>query len=155
MLITTKGRYALRLMIYIARADGEKVPLHQVARDEVLSLKYLEQLAHSMVKAHLLRSIRGYAGGYVLARDAQSILAGDVLRASQGSTAPVACAGLSEGCPREKTCSTVSFWSGLDQVIEHYVDSVTLAELAREDVGTLPGTLPLPTRSSGVSSAQM
>ena len=150
MLITTKGRYALRLMIYIARADGEKVPLHQVARDEGLSLKYLEQLAHSMVKAQLLRSIRGYAGGYVLARPAQSILAGDVLRASQGSTAPVACAGLNEGCPREKTCSTVSFWSGLDQVIEHYVDSVTLAELAREDVGALS----LPTCSPGRASVR-
>lgn len=136
MLITTKGRYALRLMIYVARADeGEKVALRYVAESENISLKYLEQLAHILVKAGLLKSVRGHGGGYILARPADQIKAGDVLRAAEGTTAPVACEGLDGVCPREDVCSTVSFWAGLDKVIEEYVDGATLADLAAEDEG--------------------
>lgn len=133
MLVTTKGRYAMRLMAYIASFPDRKVTLREVAENETLSAKYLEQLAHDMVKADLLKSVRGHGGGYTLARDAESILAGDVLRATEGTTAPVACAALEEdgpGCPREHLCSTIDFWSGLDRVIEDYVDGVTLADLA-------------------------
>lgn len=133
MLVTTKGRYAMRLMAYIASFPDRKVTLREVAENEALSAKYLEQLAHDMVKADLLKSVRGHGGGYTLARDAESILAGDVLRATEGTTAPVACAALEEdgpGCPREHLCSTIDFWSGLDRVIEDYVDGVTLADLA-------------------------
>ncbi|WP_315898229.1 RrF2 family transcriptional regulator [Berryella wangjianweii] len=133
MLITTKGRYALRLMIFIARARGQKVPVRRVSEAEGLSSKYLEQLAHALVKAGLLVSVRGYGGGYLLARDPAAIRAGDVLRAAQGSTLPVNCAGLSDACPRENVCSTVAFWTGLDRVIEDYVDGVNLAQLADLD----------------------
>lgn len=132
MLITSKGRYALRLMIYVAAAGvGNKVTLRQVADGENISLKYLEQLAHTLVKADLLASVRGHGGGYMLARDAKDIKAGDVIRAAEGSTTPVACAGLEDMCPRESMCSTVAFWAGLDEVIESYVDGVTLADLAQ------------------------
>ena len=139
MLVTTKGRYAMRLMAYIASMPNRKVALREVAKYEGISLKYLEQLAHEMVKAELLTSVRGHGGGYELARDAASIKAGDILRAAEGTTAPVACTAL-EGagsCPREQICSTISFWSGLDRVIEEYVDGVTLAELA-EPAGEFP-----------------
>lgn len=134
MLITTKGRYAMRLMIYIAGNPDRKVALREVAEKEVLSLKYLEQLAHDMVGAGLLISVRGHGGGYQLSRDAGNIRAGDVLRAAEGTTVPVACAALEEGneCPREDVCSTISFWSGLDEVIENYVDGITLADLAMQ-----------------------
>ena len=133
MLVTTKGRYAMRLMIYIASSPDRKVTLREVAENEGISLKYLEQLAHDMVASGLLNSMRGHGGGYLLSRPAARISAGDILRAAEGTTAPVACAALEEGgagCPREKECSTISFWSGLDQVIEDYVDNITLADLA-------------------------
>ena len=135
MLVTTKGRYAMRLMVYIASFPDRKVTLREVSENEAISLKYLEQLAHEMLKANLLESVRGHGGGYLLARDAASIKAGDILRAAEGTTVPVACAALTqEGlCPREKICSTVSFWAGLDQTIEEYVDGVTLADLTKPE----------------------
>ena len=132
MLVTTKGRYALRLMAYIANFPERKVTLREVAENESISLKYLEQLAHEMVAADLLVSMRGHGGGYTLSRPANEVLAGDVLRAAEGSTSPVACAALEEGgpgCPREEICSTVAFWAGLDKVIEDYVDGTTLDQL--------------------------
>ena len=132
MLVTTKGRYAMRLMVYIASCPDRKVTLREVSEKEDISLKYLEQLAHEMVRADLLQSVRGHGGGYLLARPAGEIRAGDILRAAEGTTVPVSCAALEDGgagCPREKECSTVAFWAGLDDVIEAYVDSKTLAEL--------------------------
>ena len=126
MLVSTKGRYALRLMVCVAQAGAEgKVALREVSEREDISLKYLEQLARPLVQAGLLRSVRGKGGGYALAQD----------------TAPVACLDLQEGmaCPRAGECTTVRFWAGLDEVIERYVDGVTLADLAGE-----PGLPSLP-----------
>lgn len=133
MLISSKGRYALRLMIYLAAfGDAEgKIALREVADREDISLKYLEQLVRPLMHAGLLVSVRGKGGGYVLARPADEIRAGDILRAAEGTTAPVACEGLDGGCHRADLCSTVKFWTGLDEVIERYVDGVTLADLAR------------------------
>ena len=133
MLVTTKGRYAMRLMIDIARNAHEgKVSLREVSEREDISLKYLEQLARLLVHGKLLVSVRGQGGGYLLARDASSIRAGDVLRAVEGTTVPVACLGLEDGasCPRYDECTTADFWAGLDSVIEGYVDGVSLADLA-------------------------
>lgn len=142
MLVSTKGRYALRFMVCVAQAGaGGKVALREASEREDISLKYLEQLARLLMRAQLLRSVRGKGGGYALAREATAIRVGDVLRAVEGSTAPVACLDLEQGaaCPRAKECTTVRFWAGLDDVIERYVDGVTLADLADP--------------SSGVSSA--
>ena len=142
MLVSTKGRYALRLMVCVAQAGAEgKVALREVSEREDISLKYLEQLARPLVQAGLLRSVRGNGGGYALAQEPAAIRAGDVLRAVEGSTAPVACLDLQEGmaCPRAGECTTVRFWAGLDEVIERYVDGVTLADLAGE-----PGLPSLP-----------
>ena len=134
MLVSTKGRYALRLMVCVAQAGAEgKVALREVSEREDISLKYLEQLARPLVQAGLLRSVRGKGGGYALAQEPAAIRAGDVLRAVEGSTAPVACLDLQE------ECTTVRFWAGLDEVIERYVDGVTLADLAGE-----PGLPSLP-----------
>jgi len=129
MLISSKGRYALRLMIYIAAFGDEegKIALREVSEREKISLKYLEQLVH----AELLRSVRGKGGGYVLARPADEITAGDILRAAEGTTATVACDGLEGACTRADLCSTVKFWTGLEKAIDDYVDGVTLADLAR------------------------
>ena len=133
MLVTTKGRYAMRLMVYIASFPDRKVTLNEVSENEGVSLKYLEQLARDLVACDLLHSVRGRGGGYTLARPASEITAGDILRAAEGTTVAVACPALDDngpGCPRESMCSTVSFWSGLDDAIDAYVDGVTLADLA-------------------------
>ena len=132
MKISTKGRYALRLAIDVAQQQGAgPVALRESAERQNISLKYLEQLASHLVHAGVLNSSRGAHGGYVLAKDASDLTAGDVLRASEGSTAPVAC--LEEGfgvCPLRDQCATIGFWEGLDAAIEQYVDSVSLADLA-------------------------
>lgn len=134
MMISTRGRYALRLMIDIARQGeaGALVTMRQAAEREDLSVKYLEQLGGALVKAGVLRSVRGVSGGYLLARPADEITAGDVLRATEGSCAPVSCLeDGAEACPRRAECVAVNFWRGLDRAIEDYVDNVTLADLVR------------------------
>lgn len=156
MLISSKGRYALRLMIYIAAFGdaGGKIALREVADREDISLKYLEQLVRPLMQAGLLRSVRGKGGGYALARPASEVRAGDILRAAEGTTAPVACEGLDGGCNRADLCSTVRFWTGLDAVIETYVDGVTLADLARVPELKLDVTLDAVSTPEGSSHAR-
>lgn len=133
MLVSSKGRYALRLMIYIA-AFGERegrISLRTVAERESISLKYLEQLVRPLLQAGLLTSVRGKGGGYELGRPASEMTAGDILRAAEGDTAAVACEGLEGACGRSDLCSTVRFWTGLEAAIDEYVEGVTLADLSR------------------------
>lgn len=134
MMISTKGRYALRLMIDIAEQGSQaRVPLREVAERQGISIKYLEQLAGSLVRAGLLKSMRGARGGYVLTRSAEEMTAGDVLRAAEGSCAPVACLEDDFGiCPRRGECNTITFWEGLDKTIEEYVDGVSLGDLVKK-----------------------
>lgn len=132
MLISTKGRYALRLMVCVAsRNDEYKMSLREVSESEDISLKYLEQLARPLVQSGLLKSVRGKGGGYQLGALPHEITAGDVLRAVEGTTAPVGCLALEAGtdCPRSQHCSTVAFWTGLDRLIDDYVNAVTLQDL--------------------------
>ena len=141
MLITSKGRYALRLMIYIAAFGGDgaegadgtrpKISLREVSECDRISLKYLEQLVRPLMAAGLLKSVRGKGGGYVLGKPAGEIRAGDILRAAEGDKSAVACEGLEGSCGRSDLCSTVRFWSGLEDAIDTYVDGVTLADLAK------------------------
>ena len=131
MKFSTKSRYALRLMAELARyAPGTTVSLKEISERQNLSLKYLEQIVTPLAKAGLVSSVRGAQGGYRLARPAGEITSGEILRAVEGSTAPVACDGIDNSCARSDLCSTVKFWRGLDDVIEKYVDGVTLADLA-------------------------
>ena len=134
MMISTKGRYALRLMIDIAeQGEDARVRLREVAERQGISIKYLEQLAGSLVRAGLLKSTRGARGGYVLTRSSDEMTAGDVLRAAEGSCAPVACLEDDFGvCPRRSECNTIAFWEGLDKTIENYVDGVTLGDLVKK-----------------------
>ena len=110
----------MRLMIDIARQGeaGALVTMRQAAEREDLSVKYLEQLGGALVKAGVLKSVRGVSGGY--------------LRATEGSCAPVSCLeDGAEACPRRDQCVAINFWRGLDQAIEDYVDNVTLADLVQ------------------------
>ena len=131
MLVSSKGRYALQLAIYVARAQSTgAVAVRHVAEAQDISTKYLEQLAHSLVEAGVLVGLRGKGGGYKLAKPAGELTAGDVIRAAEGSTTPVSCRGLDAQCPRADICAAVDFWAGLGDVIDEYVDNVSLDELA-------------------------
>ena len=131
MIVSTKGRYALRVMIDLAEHRSEKyVPLKEVAARQEISEKYLENILKVLVQNGFLEGLRGKGGGYMMAKDPAEVRAGDILRAVEGSTAPVACDGIDNSCTRSDLCSTVKFWRGLDDVIEKYVDGVTLADLA-------------------------
>ncbi len=132
MMISTKGRYALRVMIDLAiYAKDNYVTLKEISARQDISVKYLEQVIALLNRAGFLRSLRGNSGGYMLAKDASEYTAGDILRAAEGSLAPIACLkGEVNNCQRRGYCTTISFWENYYKVINDYVDSVTLGDLA-------------------------
>ncbi len=131
MKISTKGRYALRLMIDLAEHDqGEFIPLKEIAARQEVSIKYMEQIVNQLSRAGLLRSVRGAQGGYRLTRLPEEYTAGEILRVTEGGLAPIACLDVAaEACPRNQECSTLDFWVGLAEVVNQYVDGTTLADL--------------------------
>lgn len=134
MKISTKGRYALRIMLDIAiHDDGKYIPLKDIAKRQNLTVKYLEQIISLLNKAGYLQSLRGNTGGYRLAKNLDEYIVGDILRVTEGDLAPVACLKKCEDfCQREDICNTVLFWRGLDRVINEYVDSYTLKDLLEQ-----------------------
>lgn len=135
MKISTKGRYALRLMLDIAQlSNGENVSLKDVAKRQNISLKYLEQIVNMLIKANYLKSQRGSQGGYRLARAPEEYTVGDILRVTEGDMAPVACLKDEVNqCPRVGTCSTIKFWTGLYKTFNDYLDSTTIADLMKDE----------------------
>ena len=131
MKISTKGRYALRLMLDLALHDSDApVRIKDIAARQDISDKYLEQIISSLNKAGYVKSIRGPQGGYKLARDPESYTVGMILRLTEGSLAPVACLDDEVNtCDRQETCATLKLWQMLDEAIEGVVDRVTLADL--------------------------
>jgi len=134
MKTSSKARYSLHLVIDIAQhQDSNPVPLREVALRQSISLKYLEQLAKTLTKEGYLKSVRGAQGGYLLARPADQITAGNIMRAAEGGLLAMACIDSGDdGCPRQMLCGTSRFWTGLRNAIDDYVDSVTISELAGE-----------------------
>lgn len=134
MKFSTKGRYALRLMIDLAINDnGSYISLKDVSQRQQISVKYLEQIVGQLSKAGFLRSIRGPQGGYRLAKPPAEYKVGDILRVIEGSLAPIACLDdVPNQCPRCKECATLDFWQGLYERITSYVDAVTLQDLAEQ-----------------------
>ena len=135
MKISTKGRYALRLMTDIAAHDSDGyVSLKDVAARQGISMKYSEQIAGLLAKAGLLHSGRGAQGGYRLAKRPEDYTVGSILRLTEDSLAPVSCLGDgAPACPRMASCRTLSLWQGLDKVISDYLDNITIADLVRSD----------------------
>lgn len=131
MKISTKGRYALRLMIDLAEHQNEGVvALKDVASRQGISKKYLEQIVPLLNKSGVLRTTRGYQGGYMLAKSPDSYTVGDVLRITEGSLAPVSCLDDEVNlCDRADSCITLSVWQGLYDVITEYLDSITLQDI--------------------------
>jgi Rrf2 family protein len=131
MLISTKGRYALRILIDMAEHDPESyIPLKDVAERQGISEKYLESIAKELVKNNILAGHRGKGGGYRLCLPPEEINVGKVLSYLEGSLAPVSClADSAEPCPRSDSCVTLEFWRGLDEVINGYTAKFTIADL--------------------------
>ena len=131
MKISTKGRYALRVMIDLAVNDkGDYVSLKDISNRQEVSLKYLEQIMAMLNKAGYVKSTRGNNGGYRLAKSPEEYKVGDILRKTEGDLAPIACVN-GEECGKRENCKTFKFWQGLDNVINEYVDSQTLADLIK------------------------
>ena len=131
MKISTKGRYALRVMIDLAgHPQGSVLSLRDISQRQGITLKYLEQIIPMLSRAGLLKSVRVSNGGYRLTRLAADYTAGEILRAVEGSLVPVACLEDEPNrCPRCGDCKTLPLWQGLSRVIDSYLDGITLEDL--------------------------
>ena len=129
--ISTKGRYALRLMLDLAEHNtGEYIALKDVSARQEISVKYLEQIITQLSRAGFLKSTRGPQGGYKLTKPPAEYTVGMILRITEGSLAPVACLDRdSAECERRDDCLTISVWEGLYKVITEYLDGITLQDI--------------------------
>lgn len=131
MKISTKGRYALRLMLDLAeRPSDEFISLKDIAERQGISKKYLEQIVTMLNKSDFLQVNRGFQGGYRLSYPPEHYTVGSILRLTEGKLAPVTCLeGDPSECPRSGSCSTLPLWLGLERVINEYLDGITLKDL--------------------------
>ena len=132
MMISTKGRYALRILLDIAAAspEAEYISLGDVALRQEISMKYLEAIVATLSRSGLVESKRGKAGGYRLSKPADSITVADIVRSAEGGISPVACPECDgQSCSRAGKCLTVDLWKHLDAMIERYLTAVTLQDL--------------------------
>ena len=137
MLVSTKGRYALRVMIDLAehQADGF-IPLKVIAERQEISEKYLENIIKLLVRARLLNGVRGKGGGYRLAKAPEQYTVESILRITEDSMAPVSCLDANaDACSRSAECRTLPMWRGLDKLITEYFEKITLADLMHNDPG--------------------
>lgn len=132
MKISTKGRYALRVMIDLAlNSNGKYVTAKEISERQEISNKYLEQIIAMLNKAGYLETARGNSGGYKLARKPNEYIVGDILKATEGDLSPIDCLTEDGKCKRQEKCTTYSFWKGLDNVINEYVNNKTLEDLIK------------------------
>jgi Rrf2 family protein len=133
MKISTKGRYALRLMLDIALhcGEGQPVPIRDVAERQGLSDKYLEQIVTPLSRAGLVRSVRGAGGGYLLSRKPEEYTVGDILRVLEGDLAPVSCVENAQCCGLADQCVSMEVWEQIQTAINSVVDHITLADMMR------------------------
>lgn len=131
MKISTKGRYAVRVMLDLAlNNNGECIKVKEIASRQGISEKYLEQIIAVLNKAGYVKSVRGAQGGYRLARDPEEYTVGMVLRLTEGSLAPVACLEDDYGvCERCDTCDTLEIWKDIYDAVNNVIDHVTIADL--------------------------
>ena len=134
MMVSTKGRYALRVMIDLAEHQAEGyIPLKAIARRQDISEKYLESILKSLVQSQFLTGVRGKGGGYRLTRPPEQYTVGSILRLTEGSLAPVACLEQEPvECPRRAECRTLPMWRKLNALVQDSLDGVTLADLTAE-----------------------
>lgn len=133
-MISTRGRYALRVIIDLAEnADDGLIPMHEVAKRQGISLKYLERILPELVSGHLVEGVHGKGGGYRLTKKPEDISVAEVLKLTEGDIAPVAC--LEENapaCDRIEDCRTLPVWKGLNDRINEYLESVKITDLMKK-----------------------
>ena len=135
MMISTRGRYALRVLIDLAEHNnGSYIPMKDVAKRQELSLKYLERILPILTKAKLIEGVHGKGGGYKLTRSPEDYPVGEILRLTEGDLAPVSCLSPdAEPCERAAECRTLNMWKGFYDLTNKYFDGITIASLAESD----------------------
>jgi Rrf2 family protein len=135
MIVSTKGRYALRVMVYLGLAAGEEyIPLKQIAEEEKISQKYLEAIMTTLSKAGFVDAVHGKGGGYRLNRPVSGYTVGSILKLTEGSLATVSCTTQGPAaCSRSTCCHTLPMWEKLDQMIDQFFEGITLEDLLREN----------------------
>ncbi|MEY8355944.1 Rrf2 family transcriptional regulator [Lachnospiraceae bacterium 54-53] len=134
MKISTRGRYSLRMMIDLAEHyNDEFIALKDISERQDISKKYLEQIVPFLNRSNLLITYRGHMGGYKLAKHPSKITIGDILLSSEGSLSPVSCMENDPNlCPRKADCMTLPIWQGLSEVIENYLNGITLQDIVEK-----------------------
>ncbi len=136
MMISSRGRYCLRVMIDLAEHQGEGyIPMKDVAKRQGISLKYMEKLLPVLVKNNIVEGLQGKTGGYRLTRKPENYTLGEILRLTEGSLAPVACLECgATPCDRADQCRTLPVWTELDRIVNQYLDSVTVSDLLKTGI---------------------
>ena len=140
MLISTKGRYALRILLdlySLEKTQCEEIPLKTLSETEGLSEKYLESIIGSLSKAKIVKGTRGKGGGYKLIRSANEISIKEILLATEKTLAPVACMAKSELCPKNDICKTLPLWCNIEHLLSSYLSTITLQDLAEGKIEKL------------------
>ena len=134
MIVSTKGRYALRVMLCLAQRGGDEyVPLKEIAEAEEISQKYLESIMTILSKAGFLDAVHGKGGGYRLNRAPEDYTVGSILRLTEGSLAPVSCTTQgAAACSRSTCCQTLPMWEKLEKMINDFFEDITLADLLKD-----------------------
>ena len=135
MKVSTRGRYALRVLIDLAEHNnGSYIPMKDVAARQELSLKYLERIVPTLTKAKLIAGVHGKGGGYKLTRSPEEYSVGEVLRLTEGDLAPVVClAPDADPCPRATECRTLKMWQGFYDMTNKFFDGISIADLAHTE----------------------
>ena len=134
MMVSTRGRYALRVMIDLAEHNnGKFIPLKDIAERQEISEKYLESIVKSLTKADVLEGLRGKGGGYRLTRPAEEYNVYEILKLTEGSMAPVSyLEDAARECERRGMCATLPVWEGLEKVVREYLSGITIQELIKQ-----------------------
>lgn len=137
MMISTKGRYALRVLIDLAeQCSSGNIRLKDISERQEVSLKYLENIMSLLVKSNFVEGTHGKGGGYKLTRKPEEYSIGEILRLTEGSLAPVSCLECGgPDCARKLKCRTLPVWTHLDKLITDYLDSISIADLMQVDEG--------------------
>ena len=138
MIVSTKGRYALRVMVCFAQRGGEEyIPLKEIAEAEGISQKYLESIMTTLSKAGFVDAVHGKGGGYRLNRPVEEYTVGSILKLTEGSLAPVSCTTQgAAACSRSTCCQTLPMWERLEKMIDEFFEGITLADLLRDGGAT-------------------
>lgn len=134
MIVSTRGRYALRVLIDMAEHNNDdRIPLKEIAERQEISQKYIEAIMSLLSKNGIVNGVHGKGGGYKLVKKPSEYKIGEILEITEGTLAPVACLETNaQSCPREPNCRTLPMWSKLDNLIKNFLDSITIADLMKD-----------------------